>query len=244
MTAFAVAPPVRALIRKELREYRHHRMIVLTATILPVVFLILPVVNLIAFHPGRSVGGVNLAVGQAMFCFFLTPVIIPATMAAFAVIGERDQGTLEPLMTLPLSDRQFLAGKLAAILIPTLAMSFAIYVAYMAIVFVGAHGEIRGPALDWIWPFGFFTLAPFLAAFSTLTGMAFSARARDIRVAEHLSGLVLLPSMLPVMLVVTRTLPATPLTWLAFATVVAVIDFGLWRLALRAFDRERAIAAS
>jgi hypothetical protein len=50
--------------------------------------------------------------------------------------------------------------------------------------------------------------------------------------------------MLPVMLVVTRTLPATPLTWLAFATFVAVIDFGLWRLALRAFDRERAIAAS
>ncbi|MEO8541588.1 MAG: hypothetical protein ABI577_17735, partial [bacterium] len=63
MTAFAVAPPVRALIRKELREYRHHRMIVLTATVLPIVFLILPIANLALFDPERSIGGVNLAVG-------------------------------------------------------------------------------------------------------------------------------------------------------------------------------------
>ena len=66
MTAFPIAPPVRALVRKELLEYRHHRMIVLTATILPVVFLILPMANLALFDPDRSVGGTNLAVGQAM----------------------------------------------------------------------------------------------------------------------------------------------------------------------------------
>ncbi|MBK6561601.1 ABC transporter permease subunit [Candidatus Amarobacter glycogenicus] len=243
MTAFPIAPPVRALVRKELREYRHHRMIVLTATILPIVFLILPMANLALFDPDRSVGGTNLAVGQAMFCFFLSPVIIPATMAAFAVIGERDQGTLEPLLTLPLTDRQFLAGKVIAILIPTISASFTIYTAYMLFVLLAVHGPVREPVLDWTWPMGFVLLAPALAAFSTLVGMAFSARAKDIRVAEHLSGLVLLPAMLPVMLVVTRTIPATPVTWLVFVTAIVVLDFLLWRMALRAFDRERAISA-
>jgi ABC-2 type transport system permease protein len=244
MTAFTVALPVRALIRKELREYRHHRMIVLTATILPVAFLILPIANLILFDPGRSPGGVNLAVGQAMFCFFLMPVIIPATMAAYAVIGERDQGTLEPLLTLPLTDRQFLAGKVLAIVTPTVLAAFAIYAIYMGVVIATATEPIRTPALDWTWPFGFLLVAPPLAMFSTLTGMAFSARAKDIRVAEHLSGLVLLPSMFPVMLVVTRTLPVNVFTWLIFSATVLFLDVVLWRLALRAFDRERAISTA
>jgi len=242
MTAFAVAPPVRALIRKELREYRHHRMILLTATILPVFFLVLPIANLLVFDPSNAVGGLDLAVGQAMFCFFLSPVIIPATMAAFAVIGERDQGTLEPLMTLPLSDRQFLVGKTLAIVAPTVAMSWTIYFVYMLVVLAAAQGEVRAAMLDWTWPFGFLLLAPLMATFSTLVGVAFSARAKDVRVAEHLSGLVLLPSMLPVMLIVTRTIPANVVTWLVFASVVAAVDFLLWRAALKAFDRERAIS--
>ncbi len=244
MTSFAVAPPVRALIRKELREYRHHRMIVLTATVLPIVFLILPIANLALFDPENAIGGVNLAVGQAMFCFFLSPVIIPATMSAFAVIGERDQGTLEPLLTLPLSDAQFLLGKLLAIVAPAIAASFAIYAVYMAVVVAVAHGPVREAALDWTWPLGFLLVAPALATFSTLTGMAFSARAKDIRVAEHLSGLVLLPAMLPVMLVVTRTIEPSVVTWLVFAAAVSGLNCLLWKLALRAFDRERAISAA
>ncbi len=244
MTAFSVAPPVRALVRKELREFRHHRMILLTATVLPIAFLILPIANLALFDPERSIGGPNFAVGQAMFCFFLSPVIIPATMSAYAIIGERDQGTLEPLLTLPLSDAQFLGGKVLAVVGPTVMASFAIYAAYMAFVVVTIHGIVRGPVLDWTWPFGFILLTPLLALFSTLVGMVFSSRAKDIRVAEHLSGLILLPAMMPVMLVVTRTIPATVVTWLVFAAIVGLIDFGLWRIAIRAFDRERAISAA
>ncbi|MCC7366268.1 MAG: ABC transporter permease [Dehalococcoidia bacterium] len=244
MTTLQVSMPVRALVRKELREYRRHRMIMLTAVILPIAFLVLPIVNLVLFNAETSLGGVDLAVGQAMFCFFLTPVIIPATMAAFSVIGERDQGTLEPLLTLPLSDREFLAGKVFAIVAPAVLVSFGIYLVYTGIAFVGTEGEIRAATLDWTWPFGFFLLTPLLAGFSTLAGMAFSVRARDIRVAEHLSGLVLLPSMLPLMLVVTQAIPARPVTWLALAAALVLIDATLWRLALRAFDRERAISAS
>ena len=242
MSVLAVAPPVRALIRKEWREFRHHRMILMTATMLPIAFLVLLILNLVFYSAERAPGGVNLAVGQAMFCFFLMPVIVPATLAAYAVVGERDQGTLEPLLTLPMSNRQFLAGKVLAILGPTLVMSLGIYAAYMAVVAAVVHSEVRGSALDWTWVLGMVTVAPLLAAFSTLIGVTFSARARDVRVAEHLSGLVLLPSMLPVLLVVTRTIPATALTWLVFALAVAAIDAVLWRGALRGFDRERAIS--
>lgn len=244
MSVMAVAPPVRALVRKEWREFRHHRMILMTATILPIAFLVLPILNLIFFDIDRAPGGVNLAVGQAMFCFFLTPVIVPATMAAYGIVGERDQGTLEPLLTLPMSDRQFLAGKVLAIVVPTVAMSLGIYLAYMLVIAGAVHSEVRGPALDPIWPLGMVLVAPLMALFSTLIGMTFSARAKDVRVAEHLSGLVLFPGMLPILLVVTRTIPVTVVTWLVFAALVAAVDLVLWRTAQRRFDRERVISTA
>ena len=242
MSLLTIQPPVRALARKELRELRRHRMIVLTATILPVAFLVLPVLNLLFYDPARAIGGPDFAVGQAMFCFFLTPVIMPATMAAYGIIGERDQGTLEPLLTLPLSDRQLLAGKVVAILVPTLAASFGIFILYMAIVAAVVEPPVRGPALDPAWPLGMLLAAPLLALFSTLTGLFFSARSKDVRIAEHLSGLILLPSMLPVLLVVTRTIEPTLAAWATMAGVLAAIDAALWRVVVRAFDRERAIS--
>jgi ABC-2 type transport system permease protein len=244
MTLVAANPAVMALARKELRELRRHRMIVVTAAVLPLAFLVLPILNLLLYDPGRAIGGPDFAVGQAMFCFFLTPVIMPATMAAYGIIGERDQGTLEPLLTLPLTDRQLLAGKVTAILIPTLTASFGIFFAYMLVVVAAVAEPVRSPALDWTWPLGLLLTGPLLALFSTLTGLIFSARARDVRVAEHLSGLVLLPSMLPVLLIVTRTVEPSLLTWLLFATGTALVDAALWRLAVRAFDRERAISTA
>ena len=244
MSVVQIAPPVRALVRKELREYRHHRMIVLTATILPIAFLFLPVMNLVLYDADRAIGGVDFAVGQAMFCFFLTPVIIPATMAAYSVIGERDQGTLEPMLTLPMDDREFLAGKVLAIVLPAVGATWLIFSIYYVMVLAVVGEPVRGAAMDPTWVFAMLLMAPLMAVFSTLTGMAFSARSKDVRVAEHLSGLVLLPSMFPILLVVTNAIPATVLTWLVLAGVVGLVDAGLWRVALRAFERERAISTA
>jgi len=242
MSVVQITPPVRALVRKELREYRQHRMIVLTATFLPIAFLFLPVMNLVLYDADRAIGGVDFAVGQAMFCFFLTPVIIPATMAAYSVIGERDQGTLEPLLTLPLDDREFLAGKVLAIVGPAVGATWLIFLLYYVMVLAVVDDPVRGAALDPAWVFAIVLMAPLMAVFSTLTGMAFSARSKDVRVAEHLSGLVLLPSMFPILLVVTNAIPATVLTWIVLAVVVGLVDAALWRVALRAFNRERAIS--
>lgn len=50
--------------------------------------------------------------------------------------------------------------------------------------------------------------------------------------------------MLPVLLIVTRTIEPTVLTWLLFAAAIAAIDTLLWRAVQRAFDRERAISAA
>ncbi|MEZ4481905.1 MAG: hypothetical protein R3B97_12280 [Dehalococcoidia bacterium] len=81
-----------------------------------------------------------------------------------------------------------------------------------------------------------------LALFSTLTGLSISARARDLRVAEQLAGMVILPALAPVALVAFRVVPVNLATWATFFAVVMLVDLLLLAVAYRTFERERAIA--
>ena len=40
-------------------------------------------------------------VGSVLLLMLIVPVILPAAISAYSVVGERDQGTLEPLLTTP-----------------------------------------------------------------------------------------------------------------------------------------------
>jgi hypothetical protein len=99
---------VRAVVRKERREYRRTRFIIGTMAVLPVIFLILPVVGLVRLPASASISTVHAQVGSAFLLVLLIPVIVPATIAAYSVIGEREQGTLEPLLSTPLSSDELL----------------------------------------------------------------------------------------------------------------------------------------
>lgn len=235
-------PAMRALIRKEFREYRHHRAILLTGFGLPLVFMLLPFLNLVGFDPESSAEKVNLAVGQTMFVFFLTPAVVPAALAAYSVIGEKEQGTLEAILTLPLSDRDFLHAKIVAVAAPAVVVSMFIYLGFTGLGAVLVKEPLRSEVLDPVWAAGVLGLCIPMALFSTLTGLSISARAKDLRVAEQLAGMVILPALAPVALVTFRVVPVNAATWLAFFAIVVVIDLLLLALAYKTFERERAIA--
>jgi ABC-2 type transport system permease protein len=91
---------IAAVIRKELRDYRRKRSIVVGMAILPCLFLVEPVVAIFV------VAGSSSAPGQyvvfPLLYLLLIPVFTPPTLAAYTIAGEREQGTLEPLLTTPL----------------------------------------------------------------------------------------------------------------------------------------------
>ena len=106
---------VGAVIRKELAEFRRNRLIVTTAAILPVVFLISPTASILAFKATADTAQLGTRVGYALLFPALIPVLLPATMSAYSVVGEREQGTLEPVLTTPVRSAELLAGKALAI---------------------------------------------------------------------------------------------------------------------------------
>jgi ABC-2 type transport system permease protein len=119
---------VRAIVRKELREYRRNRTIVTGMAILPLLFLVQPLVAVL--NLGASASG-GLAHENELLYLLAIPALVPATLAAYSVVGERQQGTLEPVLGTPIRREEFLLGKALASFAPSVAISYAVYAFFL-----------------------------------------------------------------------------------------------------------------
>ena len=80
---------------------------------------------------------------------------------------------------------------------------------------------------------------PLLAAFAIWVGIAFSTRSSDVRVAQQLSGLAVLPLLGLMALVSFRVIGSGLAVPVGVAAVLIVLDVAGWRVVSMMFDRER-----
>lgn len=230
---------VRAVIRKELREYRRNKFVVGTMVTLPAFLLIFPTFSVLALETGTSADGMKAAVGSAMLTMFVVPLILPTVIAGYAVIGERDQGTLEPVLTTPIGPEELLLGKALATGIPTVTMAYVLFVVFLAIVRIWAIPAAADLVFQPAQVLIVFLLDPLLAAFSIWVGLAVSARSSDVRVAQQLSALATLPWFALLSLFTFRILFPTVGLALAAGVLLALVDVLAYRVVSTMFDRER-----
>ncbi len=133
------AARIGAVTRKELTEFRRSRFIVSTMGVVPVIFLIVPTATILSIKASAPSAGLDKGIGFALLYLLLIPVVIPSTIAAYSVVGEREQGTLEPVLTTPVGREEFLIGKAAAILIPAVGIAYVVLGIFLAVVRFGAH---------------------------------------------------------------------------------------------------------
>jgi ABC-type transport system involved in multi-copper enzyme maturation permease subunit len=234
---------VRAVVRTELRGYRRRRSIVATMGFLPLVFLIEPVLTI--FLIPASTPDVKHYVVLPLLYLLLIPVIMPATLAAYSVVGEREQGTLEPLLTTPIRREELILGKGAAVIIPSVALSYTVYGLLLAAVALFAHAPVasavfdQGPVL-----LALLAFAPLLAGWSTWVGMAISARASDVRVAQQLGTLAGLPPIGVIGLMAFGTIKPTFTAAALFALGLVAINLRALRLVSGLLDRERLVTGT
>jgi len=175
---------VRAIFRKELREYRRHTSIAATVAIFPLVFLIQPLA-VVLVAPSASASA--LGQGHALLYMLAVPVLAPAILAAYAVAGERQQGTLEPLLTTPIRREEFLLGKALAVVVPSVAISYAVYAIFLVAVTLFAKPGVAPALLKAPDILAQVVYTPLLATWSSWVGLAISTRMSDVRVAQQLS---------------------------------------------------------
>ncbi len=232
---------VRAVFRKELREYRRNGNIISAMVVFPLIFLIQPLITVLTETAAAANG---LAHEHVLLYLLAIPALVPSALASYSVVGERQQGTLEPVLATPIRREEFLLGKALAAFVPSLAISYAVLVLFLACVELFSHPGIAPALLQAPDLLAQLIFAPLLAAWSIWIGIAISARCSDIRVAGQLSLLASLPSVAATTLIALNVIHATLGLALGGAALLLVLDTLGWRITSAAFDRERLITGT
>lgn len=232
---------VGAVFRKELREYRRNGNIVYAMVVLPLVFLIQPMVQIFTLPTLGAGESARLAHEHSLVYMLAIPALVPAALAAYSIVGERLQGTLEPLLSTPVRREELLLGKALAALVPSLAVAYGVFALFIAVVELFAHPSVvsaivQGPEL-----LAQLVFTPLLATWSIWVGIAVSARSRDPRTASQLSILVSLPIVAVTTCIAFNVIPATVAIAFGFGAGLLVLDRLGWSVASSLFDRERLI---
>jgi ABC-2 type transport system permease protein len=236
---------VAAVIRKEMRTYRRNRTVVVTMAILPIFFLIEPVVTVFLSPPTGSGSTLSHELVLPLLYLLLISVIIPSTLAAYAIVGEREQGTLEPLLTTPIRQQEFIVGKAAAVLLPAVIVAYVVIAVFLVAVALFAKTYVSsavfhdGPVL-----LAQALFTPLLAGWATVVGMGISARSSDVRVAQQLGTLASLPPVSVIVLLSIGTIKPTFVTALLLALALFALDVAALRLVSKVFDRERLVTGA
>ncbi|MGH9120805.1 MAG: ABC transporter permease subunit [Acidimicrobiales bacterium] len=232
---------VRAILLKELREYRRNGNIVYAMAVLPAIFLIQPTIEVLTLHAASSE---VLKKEHTLVYMLAIPALVPGALAAYSVVGEKLQGTLEPILTTPVRREELLLGKALAAFLPAVAVAYLVFLLFCVIVELFAHAGVasallQGPAL-----LAQVLFTPLLALFSIWVGIAVSSRFNDPRTASQLSVLFSLPTVAVTSLIAFNVISATLNVALIFGVVLLVLDRLGWRLAAIIFDRERLITST
>ncbi len=169
------------------------------------------------------------------------PAVVPTVIAAYAIVGERQQGTLEPVLTTPVRRDELLLGKALAALAPSIVVSYVVFALVLVAIALFANPDsatavLRGSAI-----FAQIVFTPLVAAWSIWIGIAISARASDIRIAQQIAIPVSLPSFAVALLVAVNVIPATVLTAVLLAAALIGLNILGWRVSVALFDPERLI---
>lgn len=233
---------IRAVVTKELRDYSRKRSIVVTMAVLPLLFLIEPIVSIFLVPASTAITGANNYVILPILYLLLIPSVMPSTLAAYTVVGEREQGTLEPLLTTPIRRSEFIAGKAIAVMIPTMALSYTVYGLFLAAVALFAKSIVasaifhQGSLL-----LALFLLAPLLSGWAIAVGMAVSVKVSEVRVAQQLGSLASFPPVGLILMLSVGVIHPTFTVALIFAAALLVIDVRALRLVAKMMNRERLV---
>jgi ABC-2 type transport system permease protein len=170
--------------------------------------------------------------------FSLVPVTVAMSVAAHAIIGEKQARALEPLLVTPITTFELLGAKVLASLLPAIVITAGTLLLYMIVVATTAR---PGVFLVLVGPRSIaliFVLAP-LAALAALQGaVCVSSRVNDPRTAQQVGALVILPIAGLFIAQIAGAIELTVRVTLWLAAALVVVNAILMGIGIRLFDRE------
>jgi ABC-2 type transport system permease protein len=205
-------------------------------------FVILPLIQVFNAYAHADSTNLNRHVGLSMLYMLLIPAFLPSALSAYSVVGEREQGTLEPVLITPIRREELLVGKALAAFVPTLVLAYVVFGIFLAAASLFAHPVIASAIYSGTHVLLQLLFTPLLAGWGIWVGIAVSARSTDVRVAQQLSILGTLPLLGILALMSLNVITVSAGLAVGLAAVLLAIDLLAWRVVAAMFDRERLIA--
>ena len=173
------------------------------------------------------------------FLYVIGAALAPLGIAAYSLVGEKVQKSLEPLLATPTTDEEILAGKSIAAFLPAIAATYIGALVFSVLVDFFTHSTLN----YYYFPnSGFaiilFLLAPLACILSVGYNVLVSSRVNDVRTAQQLGTLILLPLGAVYLLSELKVFSLTTGNMLIMAAVLAVIDAIVFYLVKTTFRRE------
>ena len=224
---------------KDFSVFRKNKYIFYSIIAMPLIFgvgLPLMLLKLLADAPFSTV---TMLLRSLNTYFAVSAAVLPTVIASYSFVGEKVERSLEPLLASPTTDDELLFGKSLAAFLPSMAASFIGAVGYVAIVDIWSymnHGVILLPNVPWALIIGL--VAPLACILSVEANVIISSKVNDIRAAQQLGGLIVLPIIL--VLTVGSVLSFIPADLLALAVsaVLAIAVVALYYVSKATFRRE------
>ena len=246
------------VLEKEWLELRLQPALLLATLILPP---LITAFALAAFYVvGRISGGVNLPttplpaefaglslleIGQAIVgkqfstLFLLVPIFIPSVLASYAIVGEKRERTLEPVLATPIRTWELLLGKILASLVPALAITIASATLFVVGVLAFAVTDrVREVIVTPGWILAVLVDTPLLALIGVALIVVLSSRVNDPRAAQQISAVLVVPVLALLFGQLAGVIVLGPALALGIGVILAIIAAGALWLATRLFQRE------
>ena len=197
---------------------------------------------LIRYITGKTTGAVvalPILLSAFSFLFVIGASLLPVTVASYSLVGEKVQKSLEPLLATPTTDEEILAGKSIAAFLPAIAINLIGAFIFATLVDLFTHSTLKYLYYpNWNIVIIVFLLAPLACIMSVGYNVLISSRVNDVRAAQQLGALILLPFVAVYLLSEIRVLDLTTNNLLIMAAILAAIDVVVFFLAKTTFQRE------
>ncbi|MGD1061066.1 MAG: ABC transporter permease [Methanomassiliicoccales archaeon] len=226
------------IAQKDLKTFRRKKNVLYTLLIIPIMISILLSVVLMV----RNIPVTTLSYLLPSFSYFYVILagVVPTAIASYTIVGEKVEKTLEPLLAAPVTDGEILLGKGISAFLPSILAILGGSVLFMVLSDVAtlkSFGYYFFPNLNTA--ITLFLMVPLAILMSVEWNVVVSGRVTDVRVAQQLGGLIVLPFAAIYVLGEINVVPLDVTSnLLIICGILALIDVLLFSIARATFQRE------
>jgi ABC-type Na+ efflux pump permease subunit len=229
---------------KDFKIFRKKKNIIYSILVIPLMVSILfPLVIVLEGHNGG--GGIPASELQILlptfsFFYLILAGVIPTSIASYSLVGEKVEKSLEPLLVTPTTDSEILLGKGIAAFLPPVGAILGGATLFMVLMDLVTHGTLGYYFFpNWNAVIILFLMVPLAVVLSVEWNVIVSSRVSDVRVAQQIGILLVLPfGVIYVAGELNLLQLSSIITLLIIAAILLVIDALLLYVTKATFKRE------